>query len=152
MLNDPLRVAIQPASVGTFDGGSASLSLSTIAAFRSLGGGSVGSSVRECPSVLGCKATLTVSHSSSKENAPYDTARSLVRLDLKKVDMAGKPVNMAVYIVAALPQGGVFSESDCLSAINTLLTLCLLGDVTDAGLFQLAAGNDLIRRVTEGEP
>lgn len=67
------------------------------------------------------KLHLTVLHSTTKENAPYVTKRSVLRLDRKVADNAGKTVTLSAYLVVASPVGSPFSEAD---AIQLAAMLC----------------------------
>jgi len=98
--------------------------------------------------------SLSISHSVTKENAPHETNRSLVRLDLGRVDSEGRPVNLAAYCVIAHPQGGDFTQADAARASRTLGALLLYGFATAEDSFSegFAGESSLVDRVIAGEP
>jgi hypothetical protein len=98
--------------------------------------------------------SLSISHSETKENAPHVTNRSLVRLDLGRVDSEGRPVNLSAYCVVAHPQGGDFTQADAARAARTLGSLILYGFASnEANISESFAGElSLIDRVISGEP
>lgn len=96
--------------------------------------------------------SMTVSHSQSKENAPYLTDRSLIRLDSVKVDsVTGKPVTMSAYIVVALPQGNTFSQNDAKYLALSLAHFVLAGPLNDGGTRYDAVPGDTLTRILAGE-
>jgi hypothetical protein len=150
MLNDPLVLFLQPVTTVSDGTGYAVTNNATPVEFHGVGGGGIGASVRVQPSFRGGKATLSINHSQSKENAPYTTDRSVIRIDLKKPDSTGKLVQASAYCVVALPQGNVVSRDDCLVMVNTLLAFLLHGSQVPGLGFPDSALE--LSRILDGEP
>lgn len=98
-------------------------------------------------------ATLTISHSASKENGAVPTDRSAVRLEVKKTTVEGKSVIAHVTLVAAFPAAS-FSASEMI-AIWTALQEQMLVD--SSGYFPANAGYSTsaplnFERIIRGEP
>lgn len=149
MLNDPLYL-------GTTDGSQASRSsaissLSELLTFHTVSTGD-GVSRRTGLWVDGSTPVeLTISHSSTKENAPYATVRSLVRLDLRRVDLQGRTVTLSAYAVVAFPQGEQFSDADAAHAAATLGFFLSFGKANSSSGMGSTL-EDTVERVLNGEP
>ena len=102
----------------------------------------------------GNKAVMSVNHSLSKENKPYDTDRTLIRFDESKIDtVTGRPVTMSAYQVIALPQGGAFTTDDAVRLGMSLALFSLLGGyrgVAGPNFMDVVPG-DTLRRLIDGE-
>jgi hypothetical protein len=151
MLTDPLRVV---ASLSGTEFTTLSTDVNDSLSFASVGLARVtdigpGSSVRVVPEF----GTYTIKHSSSKENAPLDTTRTLVRFDgPKKVDAAsGNEYQLSAYLVSAQPICGDVQTADQLAFVRSLLFTLLFGEV---GSDDKPQGPDLdfLSRVLAGEP
>jgi len=103
----------------------------------------------------GTKVLMTVSHSTSKENAPYVTDRTLIRFDLTRIDgVSGKPVTASVYSVLAFPQGPNFTSAEVSSFAEYLGAFLIQGGLRLGG--SAPRWNDLYpgdttRRLLDGE-
>jgi hypothetical protein len=153
MLSDPLYLGV-PVTFPVTNSGTLDSNVTSAFVVHNVGGG-VGSSRRTGidPTMAGSvPATFTISHSETKENAPYVTGRSLIRLDLTKVDAVGKEVTMSVYAVIALPQCSLFSVADCARQVRTLGLFLLAGPSSNASDFAGILGDDTITRIINGEP
>jgi len=97
---------------------------------------------------------LTISHSETKENAPYNTSRALIRWDCtKSADSEGNEVTASVYLVTALPSGGVFTEADVIAMARGLMLRLLMGERPDDNPYSVSAtGDDALERIVRGEP
>ncbi len=94
---------------------------------------------------------LSVSHSKSKENAPYATDRSVVRLDASRADGDGKIVTVSTYIVTANPIGGPHDADMARRLQFALVTLIGYGQSDANGVFS-SVDHQLSDRVLAGEP
>lgn len=135
MLSDPLFVLRQPAQA-TFSSNSVTAEVSYPCEFSLIGSPAAGASVRVgtgfWPSPYGSeKVVMTISHSSSKENAPRGTDRSVIRFDANRIDTAGVPVVGSAYLVTAFPKGGVFTQDEQRVLVNTL-AMFLLGNAVES--------------------
>jgi hypothetical protein len=85
-------------------------------------------SVRVC-SVDFPSDKLRIMRSTSKENAPYVTKRTVIRFDRKIPDANGKVCTYSVYQVYALPENGPGSDTaiadELVARINILNTTVL---------------------------
>jgi len=126
-------------------------------AFRLIDGPSNGRTVRRADSALvdivgAHTATLTISHSVSKENGAVPTNRSAVRLEIKKVTSEGKSVIAHVTVVAAFP-AAEFTVAE-MKAIWIAIGEHLRQD--SEGKFQSESGFDAstaaFSRIIQGEP
>jgi len=80
------------------------------------------------------QVNLTLSHSETKENAPFVTSRELRRLDVSRVDPeTGKSVTLSVYQVTANPNSPLFTDDDVLLMQRMLAAFVLYGR-TAAGI------------------
>lgn len=150
MLQDPLKIGIIDESRHTLIlSDTASTVIGTgipLATIDVNPGGSVRTAV-----VSGVKYTLTISHSQTKENAPFTTDRSLIRFDVEKTNVTtGKLVTASAYLVVAAPTGGDHTSADVLKYTRSLLTLLLLGDAPDEGGGVLS--DTVLQRILAGEP
>lgn len=98
------------------------------------------------------KGLMTISHSQTKENAPYVTNRSVVRFDLQKVDAAGKTVTLSAFAVIAQPIGGGFTDADALSLARTLGAFLYTGKSFVVPAMNKTVLDDTMSRVLAGEP
>ena len=97
---------------------------------------------------------VTISHSETKENAPYGTTRHLLRMDLKRSDPAtGKPMVLSAYSVFSIPGGAAFSQDDKVDLIRTLCCTILFGSLGAADKITPSAGSDpnLLAKILLGE-
>lgn len=93
-----------------------------------------------------------IGHSNTKENAPYVTTRSLMRLDQVRTDSLGKSVTLSAYGVVAVPQGTLFTTAEVLSHAQALAVFMLLGSMSSA-LANYGNGNSTdLSRIINGEP
>jgi len=98
------------------------------------------------------QAVMSIGHSTSNENAPFVTDRSVMRIDLKKVNSeTGKPVTASAYLVTTAPRGSDFSVADILQLGRTVAAIPFTGT---NGLLFTAATMDVAayQRVIAGEP
>jgi hypothetical protein len=95
---------------------------------------------------------LSIQHSKSKENAPYTTDRSVIRLDASRADENGKIVTVSVYNVVANPNGGPH-DADLVQRMFAGLSLFMTfgSCINDTFTVDAATGN-LTDRVIFGEP
>jgi hypothetical protein len=142
MLNDPLYVK----DIRSLDGADLEAGV-VVAPFRTIDI-APGSSSR-VGALDGDKATLDIRHSSSKENAPYDTIRSNVRFTRQKVDANGKVVTLSANYTVAAPQGSGFSADDVVQMHRTAAHFLLYGAGSD-GSFTLIP--NVNTRILAGEP
>jgi hypothetical protein len=97
------------------------------------------------------KLLLTINHSLSSENKPFQTNRSVIRLDRSRVNAeTGKVVTQSAYLVCATPYGVDFSDADAAELARTLIMFALTGP-TNGSNWTNAAGQPL-PRVLAGEP
>lgn len=72
--------------------------------------------------------TQTIAHSKSKENAPFETVRTMQRYDDRRINaVTGKPVTMSAYAVLAVPQSDTFNRLDARRLMEALALFILLG-------------------------
>jgi len=126
--------------------------------FRLIDGPSNGRTVRRADSALigvvgAHTATLTISHSASKENGAVPTSRSATRLEIRKVSTEGKSVTAHVTVVAAFPAAEFTIDE------MTVLwdAICLQLNSDELGRFPLQSGYNAtdgtsMKRVILGEP
>jgi len=95
--------------------------------------------------------TLTILRSETKENKPFLTRRTVIRLDRKKVNSTtGLPVTASAYIVLAQPMGPDFDEADVIELAQSLGAFVLLGQVNgDSEVLAVTDGS--IDRIIAGE-
>lgn len=93
---------------------------------------------------------LSISHSESKENSPYGTTRTNIRLDVSRLDANGKSVSASVYQVTVRPNADLFTDADILLLQKTLGRFITFGDTTDAALHPAEAA-DTMTRLLSGE-
>lgn len=135
MLNDPLIVAMPPtladlqaqSAIWDYLGSIGTAGNATLRA--TLEGDGV--SKRKGKLDAGTTVTQSVSHSTSKENAPYVTDRTSIRFDFSRVDpVTGKPVTASAYCVLALPQSSAFSTEDGVLCGAILANFVLQGGIS----------------------
>jgi len=115
-----------------------------------------GSSTRRATMADGTKVALNIGHSTSKENAPFVTDRTVIRLDKTRVNLTtGKPVTASAYAVITLPQGNTFTADDAVLTMESLALFTILGGlVGDGNNPPYTDGTDgmtLIRLIQDGE-
>lgn len=94
---------------------------------------------------------LSVAHSETNENKPFATGRTVIRLDLKKInEVTGKPVVLSAYIVIALPKSVDFDVSDAVDASRSLAHFLTFGQVTEGNEYANAEDN-MLARLIQGE-
>jgi hypothetical protein len=98
-------------------------------------------------------SNLTVSHSTSKENAPYTTNRTNIRIDLKKVDTEGRTVVLSGSLLFSVPVGTEFGETDVDLVARLLGGLAFSGHkLTEAEVLNVDNHHQTIKRVAyQGE-
>jgi len=94
---------------------------------------------------------LTIAHSSTKENAPYGTVRTTIRLDATRVDADGKPVTVFAQKTIGTPAGGPHAADMPLRLSAALDLFTLTCDLT-SGFASQDAGNTVTARILAGEP
>lgn len=103
----------------------------------------------------GTKVLQTISHSTSKENAPYVTDRTMIRYDYSRNDIVtGKPVTCSAYVVIALPQGTTFTTDDARDFTLSLALFLLLGGARENAVgprLNDAIAGDTLVRLLDGE-
>jgi hypothetical protein len=98
----------------------------------------------------GTKVSLTIAHSQSNENAPFQTDRTQIRVDLSKINTTtGKPVRMSVYQITSRPVGDDFSETDAWNWVRNLGLFLVTGKASGGALVPM---DDSLRRILAGEP
>jgi hypothetical protein len=151
MLTDPLPVAV----VTSVDANS---NLGTSAHFHLIPS-IPGTATRRHKSDANGDLTISISQSSSKENAPLVTTRTLIRLDESVLDSStGQVAKASAYVVIAIPDG-MTDDAGTDSALKLLRTLvCLLnygpGPSTEGDTFDLPLGTTAtsqLTRVINGE-
>jgi hypothetical protein len=76
---------------------------------------------------------MRVSHSSSKENAPSITDRTLIRFDFDRINLvSGLTKTASVYAVSAFPQDGTFTPRDMCDFAEALALFIIQGGWTGA--------------------
>jgi len=164
MLKDPLVVPYVSDLIDSLPNGAAAHTALSVAFGGSGAGTSLtlhtvsdgeGTAKRKGTAADGTKVSQTVSHSTSKENAPYVTDRTLIRYDFTRIDaVTGKPVTMSCYSLTALPQGATFTSDDARNASATLALFMLLGGVRDESdpprVNDVISGNTFVRLI-DGE-
>lgn len=150
MLTDPLKIAKVTST--TTDAGSTVTVVPSGTADCSITAYPSGGTQRKVTAGPLTQATMTISHSTSKENAPFVTGRHVVRLDRKVQDVAtGRLLNLSAYMVVSLPEGSVnVSVTDAITLVNYLCSLLLFGEVEASGNFLDVDGN-LMQRLLSGE-
>lgn len=156
MLNDPLKFALvnstSKGEIAADVNGSATPEV--ITARRLLeGSGAKGSRYKF--NTGGYDYVLSVAHSTSKENAPIVTNRSVVRLD-KVILVDSVPKLASAYMVISHPVG-IATEAVMAEIVNSVCAFLLLGepgrtpgietvwDVTSSGY------DSIVQRITSGE-
>lgn len=160
MLNDPLVVAVATSlanlRANTSLGDQIEFQLNASAmdvTMRTVSEGE-GTAKRKADLDSNTKIRQSISHSQSKENAPYVTDRTSIRFDEDRNDVVtGKPVTMSAYLVTALPQGGTFTEDDAV-ALACSLALFILAGARGTGssprVYDAELG-DTLKRILAGE-
>lgn len=123
MLPDPLKLSSQDAPAFSSGFNTSFISCPVIDP-----GATLGKTVRQL-TVGGFPATLTISHSETKESKPYGTKRLNIRLDFTKSDSEGvlSPAQGFVQITLGQPKGLV-TNTDMSVVSQRLCTLLLFGD------------------------
>jgi hypothetical protein len=159
MLNDPLYLAAVSPNHGTLRGtmGSTSPVLPRLQLPFRVTDLAPGKSVRvgvDSANIPGVTRDFTISHSSSKENAPYTTLRTVCRLDVNHVDANGVSVTTSAYVVVVAPQGVAGHEQTALQTAQDLCSTVLFGPRKDPAIGSDAANSitDFLERVLAGEP
>lgn len=151
MLNDPLFLTL-PISTSVMDENNVQAHGEQAVALhvRDI---SDGGSKRRGTMPNGNSIDMTISHSTSNENKPLTTDRSVIRLDVRRVNtLTGQVVTLSVYLVVALPQGGLFTTEDAAKLTKDLASFCLFGP-SDAAIHGYSDQyTDTIDRVIRGEP
>lgn len=151
MLTDPIQIAIPSAAeVTAIRTGTASV----VATHVGLAVTDVSPGGTKRVGVLGGDSiTLSIVHSTTKENAPYVTTRSVIRLDHVRVDVNGKPVTLSAYVVIPVPQGTVFTTAEVLSHARAIGSFLLFGSVIENPIAYYGSGDSgVLQRVLNGEP
>jgi hypothetical protein len=111
---------------------------------------SPGATVRSGELSDGTKVTLNIKHSLSQENAPFTTDRSLVRIDLERINATtGKPVRASFYTLASVPRGPDFSRDDALAWLRNLAVFTGFGKTSSGDLVD---ADNSMARILAGEP
>jgi hypothetical protein len=156
MLSDPLFIAmIDSASFAEVYSNGISGSATSVSPKLRLKSFSPGSTVREGKTSGAYPLSLTISHSKTKENPPFGTDRTLIRLDWRKPTSTGVVQTLSAYCVVAAPSGGdAFNAtgSDAVMLAKSLAFIILAGDRGEAGGVDDVTAPDLIQRVLAGEP
>lgn len=100
------------------------------------------------------RGNLSINHTLTKENAPYQTERTSIRLDHVCVDPNGKPVTSSGYFVAVNPIGSsTFVPTPASRLIRQLAMFALFGGLasTTSPTWDADTASD-ITRVLAGEP
>lgn len=150
MLNDPLHIGIiSQTAFANSDVSNIPSGGVIVARRRSTSG--TGSSVY-VGSVAGGtnKYSLNISHSKTNENKPFVTDRTLIRLDLPKIDPVTKrTVTLSAFLVVAAPQGDLFSKAEVLELTRTLSMFTFAGKTSEAGA--RSGSDDTLDRTLDGE-
>jgi hypothetical protein len=158
MLKDPLVIAAPTAAsfvtIGAIQDWLGALAGEEKLVLRTVDSGA-SSSARKGTLLDNTKVSQKVSHSLSKENAPFVTERTLVRFDFARISPStGKPVTASVYTVFALPQGDTFSVADMLRYGNIASIFTLQGaydaEHVPPRMFDTAIG-ETTNRLLDGE-
>lgn len=97
------------------------------------------------------KITLTISHSNTKESPPFGSRRSIVRLDIKRVDADGRPAVLSAYSVIVHPNAQ-FTDAEAVQAARSLAFLLIHGDNGGSTLPLNGLVPEFTDRVVQGEP
>jgi len=104
----------------------------------------------------GLKGVFTVNHSLTKENAPYATERTVVRINHEKFDPNAKLVTASAYLVLVQPVGTAsFSPGSALAIARQLAGFALAGDaVWTSGTAGVQSSDTALAlaRLAAGEP
>jgi len=93
------------------------------------------------------KLGVSISHSETKENAPFTTGRTVIRIDASKVnETTGKPVVLSAYLVVVLPQSPDWTVDDAVAIARSVTGLALLGSPV-SGTFNTADDGFLTRAI-----
>lgn len=97
---------------------------------------------------------FVIAHTDSKENAPYRTLRTNIRLNVNLVDGNGVPVHCAAQMTIIAPQGLVGHELLALNTARELAATVLFGPRLSApgGSHLQNSMTDFLERVLAGEP
>jgi len=162
MLSDPLYLGAAPSSVPN-PATAPNTSFTTVLSFALVGGLTAGSTKRKALNVSSFfhdevegtanldDIVLTLSRSETKENAPYVTSRTLIRLDASRVDANGKSVTISAYMVLALPNATMWNEDDMQRLARSLALLVLYGPSTSSSDWTGNASDATILRLLGGE-
>lgn len=94
---------------------------------------------------------LSTAHSETKENSPYKTDRTLVRLDCSRVDTDGRIVTASVYEVKVLPRSSLFTADDVARLSRILSVFTLNGPSSSSSDFTATALDTTLERLLSGE-
>jgi hypothetical protein len=98
-------------------------------------------------------ALLTTTHSLTNENKPYDTKRTLTRLDLpvETGDANGKIVKASAYNVLVQPITSALSADTMVQLAMTLALMILNGSSTSSSNWAGNGSDDTLYRLLNGE-
>jgi hypothetical protein len=95
--------------------------------------------------------TLTIQHAETKENSPFTSTRTQIRLDAKRTNsVTGKPVVASVYTIFVHPSGGNFSVNDMQRLHRALALFLLFGQRGNGQTY--TEGEATLVRILNGEP
>lgn len=162
MIGDPLKLFLPlggtaqwDALVTACDTGVVGLDAADMISLHLLDLTSNGGSVRLGKDSQLNKVKMTISHSETKENLPYVTRRSVVRLDRQKVDVNGKTVTQSAYFVTVDPVSGTLFSGAGETTFDLLQLLTffgLFGPVVGTEVDALEESPRVIHRILDGEP
>jgi hypothetical protein len=152
MLSDPLYLGVPTALPA--HGTAPDSTVSTIATFRRVAQGDGSSKyVAADPVVSDAELKLAISHSVTKENKPYDTERTLVRLDFPlPPDVNGVIVTASAYMVVAVPTASSVDPTDLPPRLVRILALfALYGPSSSSSDWAGITSDDTLARLLNGE-
>jgi hypothetical protein len=98
--------------------------------------------------------SLLIDNTVTKENAPFQTNRTRIRLDLTRQDVEGseKSATLSAYIVLAVPTAPMFTQADALILSRTLALFALYGPSTSSTDYSGTTSDATLARLLSGEP
>jgi len=153
MLNDPLKLARTYGLEASIQTALHAIASDQLLVFR-LADLGPGSSMRVTEPSSGDKFVLKITHSETKENTPYPTTRTVLRLDRKRTTSEGVGIQESAYLVIASPtvEGVMDSTSAALLARDLALFVLTGGaDITNTKI-ALSASDGELARLLAGEP
>jgi hypothetical protein len=93
--------------------------------------------------------TLTIQHQTTKENKPYTTLRSTMRLDVPYTDANGNSTVTSVYVVVVAPQGVAGNPPTPVALLSGLIAT--LADLSLSDVAQVTLSETIGQAFMNGE-